>query len=174
MRGRRWRWRRWRRRRWRWLLRTNPVGGRKAWGYLVAVRFRADPAQRARRRRDAAVRNANGRPSACARTRMHRWLRCDVGVVHGAKACGAGVRVRVRRHGARGRGLCGGSTTARGPRLTRLRHCACQRGRRDSRSRRRSRSWSPSSCYRRHRRSRSFCRIHENNRHSSSHSSSHS
>jgi len=36
---------------------------------------------------------------------MHRWLRCDVGVVHGAKACGAGVRVRVRRHGARARAV---------------------------------------------------------------------
>ena len=44
---------------------------------------------------------------------MHRWLRCDVGVVHGAKACGAGVRVRVRRHGARARAVWRGSTARR-------------------------------------------------------------
>ena len=97
---------------------------------------------------------------------MWAWYMARKRVV---RVCGCGYGVTVL-----GRGLCGGSTTARGPRLTRLRHCACQRGRRDSRSRRRSRSWSPSSCYRRHRRSRSFCRIRQKNRHSSSHSSSHS
>ena len=86
------------------MLCTNPVGVRGAWGYLVAIRPRADRARRAgavagfatrlagrslvlvpgagrarraRGRMDAAVRIANVRPRPCARTHAYRWLLCD-------------------------------------------------------------------------------------------------